>query len=80
MLGLFYEQNSWTYTYWCSVSQKQKNTMLGLFKKKSKKEKLQQKYNKLLDESYKLSHTDRKASDLKRAEAEAVYAEIEKTS
>ncbi len=54
--------------------------MLGLFKKKSKKEKLQQKYNKLLDESYKLSHTDRKASDLKRAEAEAVYAEIEKAS
>ncbi|NJL75363.1 MAG: Lacal_2735 family protein [Saprospiraceae bacterium] len=52
--------------------------MFGLFKKKTKRELLQKKYEQLLEESYKLSHTDRKASDLKRAEAEEILNEMEK--
>jgi len=51
--------------------------MFGLFKKDPKKV-LQKKYEKLLEESFKLSTTDRKASDLKKAEAEAVADEIAK--
>lgn len=51
--------------------------MLGLFKKKSKKEKLEKKYEQLMKESYELSKTDRKASDMKRAEAEDLLKEIE---
>lgn len=51
--------------------------MFGLFKKKSKKEILNKQYKKLLEESYQLSHTDRKASDLKRAEAEEILKEME---
>ena len=50
--------------------------MFGLFKKKSEKEKLDDVYEKLMQESYKLSHTDRAASDLKRADAEAVLNKI----
>lgn len=52
--------------------------MFGLFKKKSEKEKLQEKYKKLVDEAYKLSHTDRKASDMKTAEANELLEKIEK--
>ncbi len=51
--------------------------MLGLFKKKSEKEKLEAKYRKLIDESYKLSHTNRSASDQKAAEADAILKQIE---
>ncbi len=51
--------------------------MFGLFKKKTEKEKLQEQYKQLMEESYKLSHSDRKASDLKRAEAEEVLKKIE---
>lgn len=51
--------------------------MFGLFKSDPKKE-LQKKYEKLMQESYKLSTTDRKASDLKRVEAEKVADEITK--
>ncbi|MGB1120896.1 MAG: Lacal_2735 family protein [Saprospiraceae bacterium] len=50
--------------------------MFGLFKKDPVK-KLQKKYKDLMEESYRLSTTDRKASDLKRAEAEEVIKEIE---
>ena len=52
-------------------------TMFGLFKKKSEKDKLDDVYEKLMAESYKLSHTNRAASDTKRAEAEAVLKKIE---
>ena len=48
-----------------------------------KKDKLQAKYNKLMQESYDLSTIDRKKSDLKRAEAEAIgrqLDELENTS
>ena len=51
--------------------------MFGLFKKKTEKEKLQEKYRTLMEESYKLSHTDRTASDKKREEAEAVLKKID---
>ncbi|WP_317040714.1 Lacal_2735 family protein [Roseivirga misakiensis] len=50
---------------------------MGWFSRKSEKEKLQEKYKKLVDEAYKLSHTDRKASDLKTAEADALIKKIE---
>ena len=49
--------------------------MFGLFK--SKKEKLINKYNKLLKESYNLSNLSRKDSDAKLAEANKILTEIE---
>jgi len=52
--------------------------MFGLFKKKSKTEQLNNKYKKLLKEAYVLSTTNRKQSDLKYAEADAIQKEIEK--
>ena len=51
--------------------------MFGLFKKKTEKEKLEDQYKKLLNESYKLSHSDRTASDKKAMEAEGVLKKIE---
>lgn len=51
--------------------------MFGLFKKKSEKEKLQDQYKKLIEEAYKLSHTDRAASDKKTAEADEILKQIE---
>lgn len=50
---------------------------MGWFSRKTEKEKLQEKYQKLINEAYKLSHTDRKASDLKTAEADAILRQIE---
>ncbi len=44
---------------------------------KSKLEKLQEKYNRLLKEAYELSHEDRSRSDAKNAEADKVLKEIE---
>lgn len=52
--------------------------MFNFFKKKSPIEKLELRYRKLLEESYRLSTTDRKASDQKRAEAEELALEIDK--
>ncbi|ANQ52102.1 Lacal_2735 family protein [Flammeovirga yaeyamensis] len=52
--------------------------MFGLFKKKSPKEKLEARYKKLLEEAHKLSHTNRKESDLKMYEADQLLKEIEK--
>ena len=60
-----------------TVSVSNRNVMFGLFKKKSEKEKLEEKYRKLIDESYKLSHSNRSASDQKAAEADAVLKQIE---
>lgn len=51
--------------------------MFGLFKKKSKEEILEEKYKKLLKESFDLSKTNRSASDQKQAEAQAVLKEID---
>ena len=51
--------------------------MFGLFKKKSEKEKLEERYEQLLAEAYKLSTVNRTASDAKTAEANAVLQKIE---
>ena len=52
--------------------------MFGLFKKKSEKEILQEKYKKLMGESHKLSTSNRRLSDDKVAEAEEVLKQMEK--
>ncbi len=49
--------------------------MFGIFK--DKKAKLEQKYQRLLKEAYELSHSNRKLSDLKTAEAELVKKQLE---
>jgi len=53
--------------------------MFRLFfgKKKTELEQLQEQYKKLMEESYKLSHTDRAASSKKAGEAEEVLKKIE---
>ena len=51
--------------------------MFGLFKKSSPVEKLQKKYEALMEESHRLSKTDRKAGDAKFAEAQELLREIE---
>lgn len=51
--------------------------MFGLFKKKSEKEKLQEKYKSLLEEAFILSKTNRSASDAKTAEAAEILSKIE---
>ncbi|EAY30663.1 Lacal_2735 family protein [Microscilla marina] len=51
--------------------------MLGIFKKKTAKQKLEAKYQKLLKEAYDLSTTNRMASDQKQAEAAEVLKQIE---
>jgi hypothetical protein len=50
--------------------------MFGLFKKKSKVEKLQEQYEKLQKEAYELSKVDRRKSDAKIAEAEKILEEM----
>ena len=54
--------------------------MFGLFKKKSAKEKLQDRYAALLQEAHSLSTTNRKMSDQKTFEAEEVMKKLEKLS
>lgn len=51
--------------------------MFGLFKKKSKLDKLQEQYKKLLEQSYKLSTSNRGESDKKQAEAQSILEQIE---
>lgn len=51
--------------------------MFKLFKKKSEKEKLQEKYQKLMKEAFELSKTDRSKSDSKYAEADAIQQQID---
>jgi hypothetical protein len=51
---------------------------MPLFKRKSQKEKLQIKYEKLLKESFELSKINRSKSDAKLAEADQLSKEIEK--
>lgn len=51
--------------------------MFGFFKKKSEKEKLEAEYKRLMEESYRLSHTDREASVKKSGEAEAILKKLE---
>ena len=54
--------------------------MFGLFKKKTEVEKLNEKYDTLMKESFDLSKINRKASDEKYAEADKIMKEIEKLS
>lgn len=53
--------------------------MFGLFKSKSKAQldRLTKQHRKLLEEAFQLSKIDRKASDLKYAEADELLREIE---
>ena len=51
--------------------------MFGWFKKKSERERLEEQYKKLMEESYRLSHTDREASSKKSGEAEAILKKLE---
>lgn len=50
---------------------------MGLFKRRTKADKLNQKYQKLLKEAHALSTSNRAASDAKYAEAQAVLNEID---
>jgi hypothetical protein len=50
--------------------------MFSLFKKKSKKEKLEEKFKQLMAEWHKLSTINRAASDQKYAEAQLVAQQI----
>jgi uncharacterized protein Yka (UPF0111/DUF47 family) len=52
--------------------------MFGMFKKKSAADKLNEKYEKLLAQSYALSTSNRAESDKIYAEAQEVLKEIEK--
>ncbi|PTX41489.1 hypothetical protein C8P64_3289 [Christiangramia gaetbulicola] len=52
--------------------------MFGLFKKKSKVEKLQIEYKKLLEEAHRLSTSNRSLSDEKAYEANEILKEIDK--
>ena len=54
--------------------------MFGLFKKKTEKEKLQERYEKLSKEAYLLSSTNRKMSDQKTFEANEIMDQLEKLS
>ena len=51
--------------------------MFGLLKKTSEKEKLNKQYKAMLEKAHKLSHTDRKASDMLMAEADELAKKIE---
>lgn len=54
--------------------------MFGLFKKKSERDTLDAQYKKLLKEAHTLSTTNRKLSDQKVGEADAVLKQIEALS
>lgn len=54
--------------------------MFGLFKKKSEKEKLAEKYNKLMQEAFELSKVNRTQSDQKYAEADAIQKKMDSLS
>jgi len=51
--------------------------MFGLFKKKTEREKLNNRYNKLMKEAFELSKINRTASDRKYAEADAIQKKID---
>tara|TARA_Y100000589_G_C27184163_1_gene642016 strand:- start:3002 stop:3169 length:168 start_codon:yes stop_codon:yes gene_type:complete len=52
--------------------------MFGFFKKKSKKEKLQDLYNKKKEQAFKISRINRKESDKLEKEANDILIEIDK--
>ena len=52
--------------------------MFGLFKKKSKKDKLIELYNKKKEQAFKISRTNRKESDRLEKEANDILIELNK--
>ena len=52
--------------------------MFGLFKKKSKKDKLIELYNKKKEQAFKLSRSNRKESDRLEKEANDILIELDK--
>ena len=52
--------------------------MFGLFKKKSKKEKLIEAYNKKKEQAFRLSRTNRKEGDRLEKEANDILNQIDK--
>ena len=54
--------------------------MLGIFKKKTEKEVLYEKYKKLIEDAHRLSTVNRSQSDKKISEAESVMKQIESIS
>lgn len=54
--------------------------MFNLFKKKTEREKLEAEYAKLQKEAFQLSTTNRKKSDEKSAQAEAIMKKLESLS
>ena len=51
--------------------------MFGIFRKKSKVEKLKLKYKKLIEEAHKYSKVNRKLSDRKMVEANEILNQID---
>lgn len=51
--------------------------MFGLFKKKTEREKLDDRYRKLLKEAHSLSISDRTASDAKVAQANEILKQLD---
>jgi len=51
--------------------------MFGLFKKKSEKEKLQEKYQELIAQAFQLSKTNRALSDQKTFEANEILKQMD---
>ena len=51
--------------------------MVGLFKKKSEVDKLQEQYKKLMKQAFELSKSNRTKSDEKTAEAEEILKQID---
>lgn len=51
--------------------------MWGLFKKKSKRGQLERRYSELMRQAHVLSTRDRKAADLRTAEAEEVRLQLD---
>ena len=51
--------------------------MFGIFKKKTEREKLNEQYKKLMAEAHRLSSSNRKASDEKTAEAQAILTKLD---
>lgn len=65
-------------TVYIAENHSKNHRMFGLFKKKSEREKLQEKYESLQKEVFQLSTTNRKLSDQKAFEADQVMKQLEK--